>query len=639
MSDTEATILALQTELAGTYSFERELGRGGMGIVFLAREVALDRLVAIKVLDPERAVRLDQRERFLREARTGARLGHPHIVPIYSVGEAAGTVYFVMGLVDGESAGARLHRDGPLPAEEVVRIANEIGLALAHAHAMGVLHRDVTLDNILLERGSGRAMLVDFGIAAEVTGASSAALVGTPAYLAPELIQGEPPSAQSDLYSLGIATWAMLTGRLPFPEQEVSQVLIHQLATPIPSLATAAAATPRRVRQAVEHCLAKSPGERPANVEAWLRELGARDVTPALAPPLERWVNRWQGIKVFYALGISITAMLSAVLMRDRFSYVLMSSLLTEAVAFLPALLIALIVHANISGRMLRGLARSGYGIEDLRLALARDLERRRHAAPPTRTLLQRLILDVTLLAFGLWIAVTLFMQSDDMRWWGPGEESAFFALLRWSHLVFWSGISLQIINPPFRLSADGWLARRRMAFWNSEFAADVFQKLSLFLPKARAAEHTLHRPTELMLDLAIEDLWGALPRSERRRLREVPRLADALRKRATEARDVLRRLDGSPLAGTVEAQSLTDRLRTQERSAITALERMRIGLLELTGEGAMPGDFSQILADAATLHVELLTELGADREVVARVVSQRRLRTGSSPTPTPSPA
>ncbi len=229
-------------------------------------------------------------------------------------------------------------------------------------------------------------------------------------------------------------------------------------------------------------------------------------------------------------------------------------------------------------------------------------------------------------------------------RYYGPTRWNQFNwefinSMARWAHLVFWTGTSLQVLHPPFRLRANGWIARRQQAFWNSSSGAARFRRAAMFLPKGRVAEHTLHRPTELMLDVAIEDLWDALPRTERRRLQDVPRLASELRRRASEARDALRRLDASPLAITDEVEAITDRLRAQERSAIGALERLRIGLIELTSEGAMPTDFSQIFADAATLQAELLTELGADRKVIAKVVSQRHLRTGSSPTPTPSPA
>ena len=151
--------------LAGAYEIEGEIGRGGMGIVFSARDVKLKRRVAIKVLPPELAFREEIRKRFTREAQTAARLSHPHIVPIHTVGEDAGLVYFVMGYVDGESLAARLRRRERLPVEEARRIMKETADALGLAHAMSVIHRDIKPDNILLEGTRRRVMVTDFGIA------------------------------------------------------------------------------------------------------------------------------------------------------------------------------------------------------------------------------------------------------------------------------------------------------------------------------------------------------------------------------------------------------------------------------------------------------------------------------------------
>ena len=141
---------ALQSAVAGRYSLVAEIGRGGMGIVFAARDVALDRPVAIKLLPPSLASSDDARRRFLREARTAASLSHPHIVPIHAVEERDGLVFFVMSLVDGESLGARVRRLGPLPPCEAMRVVQEVAWALGHAHARGIVHRDVKPDNILL---------------------------------------------------------------------------------------------------------------------------------------------------------------------------------------------------------------------------------------------------------------------------------------------------------------------------------------------------------------------------------------------------------------------------------------------------------------------------------------------------------
>src|SRR5207248_1502786 len=165
VTNPSAEFLDLQAALAGEYSLERELGRGGMGVVYLARDVQLDRDVAIKVLPADLAHAESARERFLREARMAASLSHPHIVPIHRVSEAGGFVFFVMSYVEGETLGERLRTRGPLPPADATRVLREVAWALAYAHGRGIVHRDVKPDNILLEQGTGRALVTDFGIA------------------------------------------------------------------------------------------------------------------------------------------------------------------------------------------------------------------------------------------------------------------------------------------------------------------------------------------------------------------------------------------------------------------------------------------------------------------------------------------
>ena len=147
--------IRIQTALAGRYFLERELGRGGMGIVYLARDLALDRLVALKLLPPHLASEPVLRRRFLDEARTAAKFSHPNIIPIFAVEEIGDLVFFVMAFVDGESLGQRVRNRGPIPPTELAKILREVAWGLAYAHAQGVVHRDVKADNILLERGSG----------------------------------------------------------------------------------------------------------------------------------------------------------------------------------------------------------------------------------------------------------------------------------------------------------------------------------------------------------------------------------------------------------------------------------------------------------------------------------------------------
>src|SRR5215467_10341448 len=214
--------------LGAHFQIVREIGRGGMGVVFLARDIALHRLVAIKVLRYEFTGSEEHRERFRREARMTARLNHPSIVPVHSFGEVpaedpygAPLVYIVMKYVHGESLAERMRREKTVPAAEVQRILRDLALALDSAHRDGVVHRDLKAENILLERGSGRAMLTDFGVALQRSldpvPADSSCAFGTPHYMSPEQAAGELDiDGRSDLYSVGVLGYYMLTGSLPF---------------------------------------------------------------------------------------------------------------------------------------------------------------------------------------------------------------------------------------------------------------------------------------------------------------------------------------------------------------------------------------------------------------------------------------
>ena len=184
---------SLQEALAGKYSLEAEIGRGGMGIVYLAQEVRLDRPVALKVLPIELSQKPDVRDRFLREARTAAKLSHPNIIPIFAVDEAEQFVYFAMAYVAGETLGQRVQARGPLPPSEGARVLKELGWALSYAHSQGVVHRDVKPDNILLEEGTGRALVADFGIAGLLEGAEATGvgeIIGTAEFMSPEQSRG-----------------------------------------------------------------------------------------------------------------------------------------------------------------------------------------------------------------------------------------------------------------------------------------------------------------------------------------------------------------------------------------------------------------------------------------------------------------
>jgi serine/threonine protein kinase len=292
----------LTAALAGAYTIETEVGRGGMGVVYRARDEKLKRTVAIKVLPPELAYRRDIRARFMREAETAARLSHPNIVPIHSVGESNDLVYFVMGYVDGESLSLRIKRRGRLSMEEVRRIMRETSDALSAAHQQGVIHRDVKPDNILLEGTRGRVMVTDFGIAKALSAeggtlTDTGIAIGTPAFMSPEQAAGERViDGRSDLYSLGVVAYQMLTGELPFNAPTVPGLLMKQIGTPAVPVERLRPDTPRDLALTVMRCLEKDPEDRWPTADALRRALETGSyVPPAPRPGSRRSVPAAEG--------------------------------------------------------------------------------------------------------------------------------------------------------------------------------------------------------------------------------------------------------------------------------------------------------------------------------------------------------
>jgi serine/threonine-protein kinase len=253
--------------LGDNYEIDAEIGRGGMGVVYRCRDVKLRRFVAIKVLPPDLAFRDEVRVRFLREAETAAQLNHPNIVPIFSVDDRDGLVWFVMGLVEGESLGARLVREPRPPFADVKRILRDVADALAYAHARGIIHRDIKPDNILLDRQTGRPIVTDFGIARAIEGDSrltvTGTAVGTPAYMSPEQAMGEGDiDGRSDLYSLAVVGYQMLAGELPFKASNTPAMLMKHLSDPLRPLHTVRPDVPRALAALIERTLAKKPHQR-----------------------------------------------------------------------------------------------------------------------------------------------------------------------------------------------------------------------------------------------------------------------------------------------------------------------------------------------------------------------------------------
>ena len=269
VSSTDPELRAhVERVLATDYELDREIGRGGMGVVYTSRDKRLKRTVAIKVLPPELAFRSEIRTRFLREAETAAQLSHPNIVPIYSVDEHDGIVYFVMAYVDGENLAVRLHREGALASDESRRILLEVANALSYAHEHGVVHRDIKPDNILIQSGDGHVMVTDFGIARATEGAdarltATGMAIGTPAYMSPEQSSGEREiDGRSDLYSLGVVGYQMITGEPPFEATSTPAMLVKHLSERPAPIEDRAPRVPPDLGRAVMLCLEKDPANR-----------------------------------------------------------------------------------------------------------------------------------------------------------------------------------------------------------------------------------------------------------------------------------------------------------------------------------------------------------------------------------------
>jgi serine/threonine-protein kinase len=305
----------VQTALGNAYRIERELGGGGMSRVFLATEVGLKRQVVIKVLPPELTSDV-MTARFMRELEVTAGLQHPHIVPVLANGARDGLLYYITPYVQGESLRKRLEREGKLSVDSAVAILDELASALGYAHERGVVHRDIKPENVLLS--GGHAVLADFGIAAiaakEDRGAGSTRLtdvglsMGTPGYMSPEQATGEVIDGRSDLYSLAVVGYEMLTGQPPFTGASPMSVITKHLTEVPPNVHTLRGDVPPALANTLAKALAKKPADRFQTAQAFRDALGGRYVATTETRGLPRWALAAAGLAVV-ALGALAFAM------------------------------------------------------------------------------------------------------------------------------------------------------------------------------------------------------------------------------------------------------------------------------------------------------------------------------------------
>jgi hypothetical protein len=306
---TDDRLEILQAALRERYAIERELARGGMATVYLARDLKHDRAVALKVLRPELSAILGA-DRFLREIRLTANLQHLHILPLLDSGDAGGFLYYVMPYVESESLRRRLEREGQLPVAEAVRLTTEVAEALDYAHQQGIIHRDIKPENILLSRG--HALVADFGIALAVTQAGRDRLtetglsLGTPAYMSPEQATADPRlDGRSDQYSLACVTYEMLAAEPPYTGPSAQAIIAKRFSEPVPHLSSVRE-VPAGVEQAVTRALSRMPANRFPTVFEFAHALGLTEPAPTVPRALSR---RAVGVMSALAVLVLVAAM------------------------------------------------------------------------------------------------------------------------------------------------------------------------------------------------------------------------------------------------------------------------------------------------------------------------------------------
>ena len=613
---------AFQQAVAGRYSLERELGRGGMGVVYLAREVRLDRPVAIKLLPPELSAQPNLRERFLREARTAGRLSHPYIVPIHAVDEVDEFVFYVMAFVDGETLGERVRARGPLPAADVSRILREVAWALAYAHAQDVVHRDVKPANILLESGTNRAMVTDFGIArvASVAGETMAGeLLGTPEYMSPEQCAGEAVDGRSDLYSLGLVGYFAASGTLPFTGGP-RELLAQHITKPAPSLALAASAAPESLVAAIDRCLMKESAHRFGTGE---------ELADALAANLQRKEELPVPLRVFLD-----RRRMSAVVAPPLFGLMMLMPMIdtmtrggvpiTARVGFAAAVGgLMMVGPVIVLTRRLRQLMRHGFGPGDVAGALRTMVERRQeeflYEFGPKRSRRE------TVLRVVGWSGVAGLTASLGAITLIPDAPDAVIGATLLSSYAAAIGMIVTIRWQRLRKGKEPLLAK----FWDGAPGRFLGRIAGVRLgQRAMPAD----RPTELGIAMNAEAIFDELPKQVRKSVGDVPGVLRSLETHARAMRARITQLDASIMdarrasgradAGAVQSELLRDleaaRAQAEQRLAevVTALETLRLNLLRLRAGAGGIESVTHDLAAALALGDDVERLLAGQREV-----------------------
>lgn len=613
----DSLFISFQSALAGRYSIDRELGRGGMGVVYLAREVHLDRFVAIKLLPPEFASRPALRERFLREAQLAAKLSHPNIIPIHSVEQLDGFVFFVMAFVDGETLAQRVQSRGPLSATDGIRVLREVAWALGYAHGQGLVHRDIKPDNILIESATGRALVADFGIAAAIgseatavadaTSSVARSVSGTPEFMSPEQALGEDSDARSDLYSLGATAFFALSGRLPFEGKSATETLARQVTSTAPSLNEVGAHVPRKLAQLVDRCLEKDPANRPRSAQSLADELGLaiekrRELPAALRAFVKRSGRMDGGGTVLSLVGTLVASVAASATLGPAAGVLVLGA----SVVVIP------ISFGIVAAKRLLNL---GFTQDDLRPAFRSEQESsreersvHRRSGFSWRGLVEgtlRKIARVSASAGAAMIPLAL-LAINTPRFALIG--SVVVATLGVAALSTF--VSLAIMQLRRDVDVEFWTA-----VWTGRFGSFSFSVARKLRGAKRVAPAMTHRATEMSLGLAAEQLFESLPKTARESLGDVPQLlqrlqhdANLLRTRYNALQDVLNQ--AGPNA-ELDAYAVV----REERNAVQARLRETVGALETTRLGLLRLHAGSMTLEGLTTHVNLAVDMTSHLE------------------------
>lgn len=591
-----------------------------MGIVYLANEVHLDRLVAIKLLPPERALDPSLRERFLREARHAAKLSHPNIIPIHSVAETDDFVYYIMAFVDGETLAERVRTRGPLSGTEGARVLREVAWALSHAHAQGLVHRDVKPDNILLEAGSGRALVADFGIAAATADPGTHGVAGTPEFMSPEQASGVPLDARTDIYSLGATAFFAFSGRLPFEGQTATEILAKHVTEAAPALASSGITVPRRIMALVDQCLAKDPARRPATADIVAEQFGLaleqrRELPVALRAFVKRNSRMDGGGTLLGTFGLGMGAVVLANIYGGQAGW---------ATLLAGATLGPLGFMVNAARRLLR----QGFSYADVAPAYQRERERTseelaveyRKGTPIIEKFLKYVGIG-GMSAFGVGLTSLVGVAALNV---GLSTNQIYENIIL-PFIAIGGGIGfvstlgyLAILQQRTDVDTSFW-AR----VWRGPLGRIVFSVAKRSGGSRTAVAAMTHRATELSLGLAAEQLYESLPKESRHELRDLPPVlkrlqsdAQSLRKRYETLQEALSASSTANEPEFDDLREMRDEVQARLGEAVGTLETLRLGLLRLHSGSATVEGFTTHLDIAAEVSTQVSRLISAHQDV-----------------------